>query len=202
MNALSEFHGTVLDIACGQMPYRSLVTESPSRAERYVGMDLKGGRYGRPDVEWDGAHIPLDDSSVDSAMATEVLEHCPDPGAVLRETRRILKPGGFFFFTVPFIWPLHCVPFDHYRYTPFAMERLLREAGFSSVCIHAMGGWDASLAQMFGLWIERRPMPRLKKTILARLAVPVMRRMFLHDISPKQFEDSSMISGLAGSARS
>ena len=38
--------------------------------------------------------LPVDDQSVDAATAFLVLHHLPDPLAVLRETTRILKPGG------------------------------------------------------------------------------------------------------------
>jgi len=38
--------------------------------------------------------LPVDDPSVDAATAFLVLHHLPDPLAVLRETTRILKPGG------------------------------------------------------------------------------------------------------------
>jgi len=39
-------------------------------------------------------HGFLADGSVDLAVSDAVLEHCVDLGAVMRETRRVLKPGG------------------------------------------------------------------------------------------------------------
>ena len=38
---------------------------------------------------------------IDSAMATEVLEHCPEPLVVLKEIRRVMKPGAFSFSRCP-----------------------------------------------------------------------------------------------------
>jgi ubiquinone/menaquinone biosynthesis C-methylase UbiE len=41
-----------------------------------------------------GEHLPLPDSSVDSALLSLVLCSVDDPAAVLREVARVLKPGG------------------------------------------------------------------------------------------------------------
>ena len=38
--------------------------------------------------------LPLADASVDAACLTLVLHHVSDPGAVLAEAARIVKPGG------------------------------------------------------------------------------------------------------------
>jgi SAM-dependent methyltransferase len=198
--ALPHFSGDVLDVGCGYMPYKPLLLAEPSRATSYLGMDLNQNLYQAPDISWDGENIPRGDASFDSALATEVLEHCPDPGAVLREIARVLRPGGFFFFTVPFLWPLHDVPYDHFRYTPFALERLLKNAGFGRLEIHALGGWDASLAQMLALWLRRRPMPSLLREPLSLALAPLVRWLYRRDAPPKSFDKSVMLTGLAGCA--
>lgn len=45
-----------------------------------------------------GEKVPLPDSSVDIACCVDVLEHVSDVSAVLRETARILKPGGIYLY--------------------------------------------------------------------------------------------------------
>jgi 2-polyprenyl-3-methyl-5-hydroxy-6-metoxy-1,4-benzoquinol methylase len=52
-----------------------------------LNLDLERARY--PDAYFDVVHI------------SEVLEHVPDPAALLRECRRILKPDGLFFLSLP-----------------------------------------------------------------------------------------------------
>ena len=201
-DALPLFHGTILDVGCGEMPYRDLLLEAPSRATRYIGLDLAGTAYSRyqPDVFWNGAVIPLRDASVESALATEVLEHCPEPLRTLSEIHRVLKPGGVLLITVPFLRPLHDPPYDEYRYTPFSLERLLREAGFEVRGLRAFGGWDASLAQMLGLWVRRRPMRETTRRVLQRVVAPVCSWLYARDCQPTDFGSSTMITGLSALA--
>jgi SAM-dependent methyltransferase len=200
--AKPKFKGSLLDIGCGVMPYRELLTAQPSGITQYIGMDLGShGIYKKvpPDIEWDGRTAPLADASVDNAMAIEVLEHCPDPIAVLREAHRVMKPGGTFFFTVPFLWPLHDVPYDEHRYTPFAMERMLKDAGFTDVVVTPHGGWNASLAQMIGLWVSRKPMNERRRSMLKRVTLPLVRRLLRSD-SVGNLQHGPMITGLSGTA--
>jgi SAM-dependent methyltransferase len=199
--ALPNMHGTVLDVGCGQSPYKELLLSGP-RVTGYLGMDLEGAPDTfRPDLAWDGATIPRPDCSFESALATEVLEHCPHPEYVLEEIFRVLKPGGFLFLTVPFLWPLHTVPYDEYRYTPFSLRRLLDEAGFGEIEIVAPGGWDASLATMLGLWVRRRPMNETARRVLQRLILPVYRKLLSLDKPPADFSRPCMITNLTASAR-
>ncbi len=145
---LPGFEGTFLDVGCGRMPYKPLVLAPPSCVQKYIDMDLGMDKYGQPDLKWDGQTIPLEGGLVQCAMAIEVLEHCPEPEMVLREVARVLAPNGLFFFTVPFLWPPHDAPYDENRYTPFALERHLRNAGFENIKLKSLErqpGWSRAL---------------------------------------------------------
>jgi SAM-dependent methyltransferase len=200
---IGQFKGTLLDVGCGEMPYKSLLISPLSKVERYVGLDLgNNALYTKsvPDIFWDGETIPLPDISVECAIATEVLEHCPKPENVMKEIYRVLRPEGIFFFTVPFIWPLHDVPYDQYRYTPYSLERLLSNSGFEQIDIKAMGGWDASLAQMIGLWVNRRPLPYLSRKIYQAISLPIIRALVRSDMIPDNYA-GRMVTGFSGIAR-
>jgi SAM-dependent methyltransferase len=201
-NILSQLNGVLLDVGCGQMPYRPLLLSNETKVTKYIGIDMPTSRYGiiQPDIIWDGRRLPFENNAADCALLTEVLEHCPEPVMVLTEVNRVLKPGGMLFLTVPFLWPLHEVPYDEVRYTPFAMQRHLEQSGFANINLKALGGWDASLAQLIGLWVCRRGLHGWKKRILSSLAVRVMRSLLARDVIPPKFRESTMITGLAGTA--
>ena len=203
--ALPQMRGEMLDIGCGKLPYKEYVL-SNSKITKYIGLDIENAlEYEQgvsSDYTWDGLKMPFDDESYDSAFGTEVLEHCPDPEIVLKEVYRVLKPGGVFYLTVPFLWNLHEVPHDEYRYTPFSLRRHLENSGFSNIDIQATGGWHASMAQMLGLWIKRSPMNGGKRKLILFFIKPIMKKLIKMDKkTPISFKEGQMITGLYGVIR-
>lgn len=202
---LPKFKGELLDIGCGKMPYKNYILEN-SAVDTYVGLDIENAlvydKDIKPDFVWDGRTMPFQDNSYDCAFGTEVLEHCPEPEIVLKEVYRVLKPDGVFFFTVPFLWCLHEVPYDEYRYTPFSLRRHLENSGFKDIDIEATGGWHASMAQMLGLWIRRSPLSKRNRKILSFFLKPIIRYLIKNDKRTNvQFVEGQMITGLYGTAK-
>lgn len=202
---LPELKDSLLDIGCGKMPYKEYILQN-SNVKKYVGLDIEDAIIYdvniKPDFTWDGINMPFDDNSFDCAFGTEVLEHCPNPEIVLKEVVRILKSNGSFFFTVPFLWNLHEVPNDEYRYTPFSLKRHLENSGFTSIEINALGGWHAAMAQMLGLWVRRAPINSKKRNALSLLLKPIIVFLIKKDKKLKvSFEDGQMITGLYGIAK-
>lgn len=202
--AAPNFFGTLLDVGCGQMPYKEYILSANKNVSKYIGLDIENSAIhdtSLADLTWDTKTIPLADNSIDCAMATEVLEHCFEPTETLKEVYRVLKPGGIFFFTVPFLWPLHETPYDAYRYTPFSLKFHLEKADFKNIDINSLGGWHSSMAQMLGLWVTEsrlKPIPRKIFSRLIRKAIPWLLK---NDIKNKEFNQHVMVSGLYGFAR-
>lgn len=178
---LKHFKGKFLDVGAGNQPYRDFIINS-SKVSEYCPLDLENSdRYKKCENTWDGKIMPFCNDFFDSAIATEILEHCPDPNKTLSEIFRVLKPGGFFFFTVPYIWPLHDVPYDEYRYTPFSLRRLLKEEGFCDITVSSCGSWNATLAHFLGLWARRGGHSKIFKESISLLLIPLYKFLLSRD---------------------
>lgn len=201
----NKFSGSLLDVGCGKMPYKDYILEN-SKVENYLGLDIESAliydKRCSPDFTWNGKEMPFKTNSFNCAFATEVLEHCPNPNDILREIHRVLQKDGIFFFTVPFLWNLHEVPNDEYRYTPFSLERHLMESGFKEIEIKATGGWHASMAQMLGLWVRRSSLSAKRRKYLSFLLKPIIKNLVkIDDPTTVQFREGQMITGMYGTAK-
>jgi SAM-dependent methyltransferase len=193
------FRGKVLDSGCGVMPYKKIILEN-KEITSYVGLDIETAlNYDsvQPDFHWDGIRMPFENDTFDVVLSTEVLEHILNPDIYLLEVKRVLRPGGIFFFTVPFLMSLHEVPYDYYRYTPYALEMIFKRVGFIDVNIKPMGGFNAAMAQMLGLWVNKYLWGN-KKKIMRVLVKPIIKYLYLKDKVPLNFNKSTMIVGLSG----
>ena len=199
---LSNFKGIFLDLGCGEMPYKKYIMDNSGITE-YIGVDIENPAYQanvKPDIFWNGEAIPLDDDSVDTVMATELFEHIPDLKSILEEIKRVLRPGGICFFTSPFLWPLHDVPYDECRYTPYRLNRLFENAGFKEIHLKPLGGWNASFAQMIGLWFKRSNASKAYKESLLEPLLSIYNSLIQMDVVPDNFEEGDMITGITGLA--
>lgn len=208
LRALKQYlpllEGKLLDVGCGHMPYKQMFLGPSCNVKEYIGLDLTQNKYQAPDISWDGERIPLSNGSVDCAIATEVFEHCEDIEMVMAEIFRVLKPSGVLFLSVPFLWNLHDIPNDEYRYTPFSLRRHLDNSGYVNIDISSLGGWDASLAQMLGLWVRRRLtntyIQRGVRLVLSVIALPFVWSLYKFDHPPDIFASNTMVTGLCAVA--
>jgi SAM-dependent methyltransferase len=123
----------VIDIGCGQSQFHDLL-------ERHYPCGIDFYAYPRANIISDlNGTLPLANNSCDVAVLSNVLEHIFEPRALLAETHRVLANGGHMLIAVPFLIKIHQPPYDFYRYTHFALERLCRETGFSEIRVEPLG---------------------------------------------------------------
>jgi SAM-dependent methyltransferase len=82
---------------------------------------------------------PVEAAAWDAVLMNNLLEHLFDYEAALAEAHRALKPGGRLVLTVPFLFRLHAAPSDYFRFTRFALERILERRGFEAVAVRELG---------------------------------------------------------------
>ena len=157
--------GELLDIGCGGKPYEDLILP---HVTRYVGFDHPDTRHDRQKVDvWGSAtDLPFEDRSFDTVVAFQVLEHVEEPGTMVAEAFRVLRPGGVFIVTTPFMWGVHEEPRDFYRYTEYGLRHLLSTAGFTEIEIEAVSGVWMMLGLRFSYFLEPWSQSRWRPIVL------------------------------------
>lgn len=116
-----QSRGKTLDVGCGNALYRDLF---PNRTS----LDIERRDGVAVDVIGDTHDLSIfPQESFDVILCTEVLEHLHTPAQAIAEFHRILKPGGTLLLTTRFVFPLHDIPNDYYRYTKYGLQYLLRD---------------------------------------------------------------------------
>jgi SAM-dependent methyltransferase/uncharacterized protein YbaR (Trm112 family) len=112
---LFDHRGTetlVLNVGGGPGRYSDI--EITMNLEAFYNVDLVG----------DAHDVPFLDDTFDSIVCNAVLEHVHDPDRVVAEMLRVLKPGGYLYAEVPYIFFFHGYPSDYRRYTREGVRRL------------------------------------------------------------------------------
>jgi len=166
-------HATLLDVGCAAGMF---VKEARDR-----GLDATGCDYSEAAIAYGKEHfgvniiqsvaeaIDVPDNQYDVVTILHVIEHLPTPLNVLRELRRVLKPGGLLLLEtvnyrvhyeiekhLKFLIPIYSflthraalpwVPFDHlYHWTPPTMQRAMEMAGFQNVQSHHLMGYRSQM---------------------------------------------------------
>jgi SAM-dependent methyltransferase len=116
---------TVLDVGGRIQPYRPLVD---SRLGAYIATDLRPTPL--VNVMARGEQLPFPNEQFDLVICTQVLQYVPQPALVIAEVARVLKPGGYFFLSVPSACPSDASE-ECWRFLPAGLHFLL--ATFSRV---------------------------------------------------------------------
>ena len=121
------FQGRILDLGCG--------TDHFSKACRARGYEAEGIDIDRCDLEKDA--LPYEDERFDVVTQLALIEHINNTENLMRETHRVLKPGGITIVLTP-NWqmdsknfyndPTHIKPF-----TPKSLDTLFKMYDFDTV---------------------------------------------------------------------
>ncbi len=88
--------GATAGVLLARLPGIQLVGVDLNRAQlQQARRNHPGARY----VRADAAHLPFPEGAFERVFCSWLLEHVPEPAAILREVRRVLAPGGYCQFT-------------------------------------------------------------------------------------------------------
>lgn len=112
-----------------------------------------------PDIIGDIHNLPFPDNSQDAIICIAVLEHVENPTKACNELYRVLKPGGYCFVYIPFLYYYHAEKGyykDYWRFTKDAMNILFKD--FSSIEVQNVRGALAT-------WLRLSPLGKIKSLV-------------------------------------
>lgn len=137
---LIKYRRPILDLGCGFGEFSGVFFKSSIE----VGVDispadlLKADRfkkYRHLYVE-DARNLSFTDSSFSTVISISVLEHIPQVNQAIKESYRVLKPGGYFIITVP------TRELNNYLFYPYWLNRVFRHVNLWPVI-----KWERLLTQ-------------------------------------------------------
>ena len=190
--------GRLLDIGCGRKPYAALYSD---QVVSHIGIDVPTSMHSldKIDAFATALALPIAGDAVDTVLATEVIEHVPDPRLMIGEIARVLRPSGYAIVTAPLHEPLHELPFDYYRYTHVGLTHLLNECGLEVVKVERRGGPLAVNGYLLSSYLYRHhgskgyptrmaPRPLLGPIVIVACAVIQLLSVFLDRLSNDEFD--------------
>jgi ubiquinone/menaquinone biosynthesis C-methylase UbiE len=148
---------SILDAGAGELPYKKYCNHLNYTSQDFGQYDGKGDNLGAQTGTWDNSkldivsditNIPVDNSSFDVVLCSEVIEHVPNPLEALKELARVLKKDGLIILTAPFISATHFAPYHFCTgFSKYFYERHLTELGFEIIELTQNGNFFESVAQ-------------------------------------------------------
>ncbi len=163
----------LIDYGCGDMPYKILFEPF---VKKYSGLDIAENEMADIHIEKDG-RIPIDESSADIVLSTQVLEHVENPAEYLSESFRVLKKDGLIILSTHGYWIYHPTPNDYWRWTSAGLKKIIESAGFELVYFKGIVGRPS----VGILLIQDSLIFKVPKFLIPVIAFPSQIMMFIFD---------------------
>jgi SAM-dependent methyltransferase len=114
--------GPVIEI--GSKDYGSTEDFRELYRGEYVGVDLEAGKGVDIVADLSAGLGDLRENHFALAICCSVLEHTPKPWVMAENLTRLLRPGGWVYISVPWVWRYHAYPDDYFRFSPRAVQSI------------------------------------------------------------------------------
>jgi SAM-dependent methyltransferase len=155
---------SVLDVGCGEQPYRALLGPSC----KYTGIDVNA--HHPQTIVIDPAQPWPVEGPFDFVLCTQVLEHVVDACKFCKEIDRVLAPGGRLLLSVPFIYPIHD-SHDYRRLSPAGVAQFF--PGCQVEKVRRLGGIGSTIVLLFNTWIDQTLCFTFPRRLLKGLIFPI-----------------------------
>ncbi len=121
---IESLQGKIIDIGGG---HSSIYISKIKKEQDFVieTFDVKAGKS----IDFEKDTLPIADSSQNTVLFLNVLEHVYNHQHIANELYRIVKPGGKLIGFVPFLMWYHPDHEDYFRYTNTALNKIITTAG-------------------------------------------------------------------------
>jgi SAM-dependent methyltransferase len=173
-------HGDLLDVGCGARPFEAVFEGQVSRS---IGVDHPASTelsQRAPDAFAIAEALPFREGSFDTVLAMALMPYLPVPDFMLREARRVLRPGGVAIIEFQMMGPPWHPPHDYFRFTRYGAELLLLRNGFEVLRVIPVGGLMArvGLSALAGLNRINRGPTRILTEIPVRILYTLLQLVF------------------------
>ena len=144
--------------------------------------------YASPSVDAvaDAHYLPLGDGAYDGVWIQAVLEHVVEPGRVVAEIHRVLRPRGIVYAETPFMQQVHSGAYDFTRFTVLGHRYLFRH--FALLDMGGNGGAEVALAWALRYFVWA--VTRSRKLFMLAGGFAVLLRPFGALVSKRSLYDS------------
>lgn len=147
------FRGVVLDIGGKD---RGRFEKPKDKVEKWIFADIQ--EKNNPDILLDVTDMrQIESESIDVVLASEIFEHVEKPEKGLAECHRVLKKGGTFMVSMPFMFQTHADPYDFQRWTEHKWRTELEKLDFEIEKFETMGRFFTVAMDMWRVFVRRFP---------------------------------------------
>jgi SAM-dependent methyltransferase len=154
------------------------------------------------DIQADAMFLPVASDQFDALICAELLEHVPEPLAVLKQFQRVLRPNGKLLMCVPFLYRIHADPYDYGRYTDFYWQQNLEKLGFDKVTTDKQGFFYSVILDFFRQYSNYMKIPspfgRIVRGLTGAILNPLQSWALRHEQNDKVRQNEFITSFTTG----